>query len=789
MAKGGRKRDKNAGGDDGEPSSSPSKKFKPPRRVPLYWQWEDKRVWVACASDLTKAINDSLDGDGQDVKFEAGGKMLEVKLDKMVQRNCSTGWERRIRCCLQDGNQYFVWQWKDEKRRWNAYGPSDTIALENGRQNNDDTVSLMVAGRNYTINLNDMEQCNDETDVVREVERLKTEHNPSSSPIKLVSTTESDNGEQKKTRSGRRVKNEPKVEEEEEMEEEEQPSTSRAKPKTKSGRWNEGVKTVRITGNRAPVDPECVQMMGKTQVFMDSTSAMYDAMLNQTNLKNNNNKYYVLQLLEETNRKWYHVWFRWGRVGNKGQSNLVNCGTDLEKAKSTFEQKFWDKTKNEWMNRDSFVKVAGKYDQLKLDYNIKDTDVESSGDAKESKPKVPSKLDIRVQNLVSLICNVKAMEDLVIEMKYDTQKAPLGKLTVDQIKAGYLALKQIEKCIEGSIIGDQLIKACDAFYTRIPHNFGMQRPPVIQTKNEFKAKLALLEALSDIQVALTVLKSEKNEDEHPIDQQYHALKCQMKPIDKTSETFKVCIHLCSSFLHIFFLHQYNCDTDVESSGDANESKPKVPSKLDIRVQPQPVCPPLAQQTHPVPSARDLQRPLREPWHNTHTRGNNLAQRCLKPRMLLWHGSRMTNWAGILGQGLRIAPPEAPVTGYMFGKGVYFADMSSKSANYCFATRTNPTGMLTLCEVALGNENQLLAADYKADALPAGKQSVKGLGSIAPDPKKNFTMDDGTIVPLGKGMNTKVVNPNGYTLNYNEYVVYNTNQIRMRYLVKLKFNFK
>jgi poly [ADP-ribose] polymerase len=35
------------------------------------------------------------------------------------------------------------------------------------------------------------------------------------------------------------------------------------------------------------------------------------------------------------------------------------------------------------------------------------------------------------------------------------------------------------------------------------------------------------------------------------------------------------------------------------------------------------------------------------------------------------------------QGLRIAPPEAPVTGYMFGKGVYFADSSSKSANYWY----------------------------------------------------------------------------------------------------------
>ena len=38
------------------------------------------------------------------------------------------------------------------------------------------------------------------------------------------------------------------------------------------------------------------------------------------------------------------------------------------------------------------------------------------------------------------------------------------------------------------------------------------------------------------------------------------------------------------------------------------------------------------------------------------------------RQLLWHGSRLTNFVGILSQGLRIAPPEAPVTGYMFGKG-------------------------------------------------------------------------------------------------------------------------
>jgi poly [ADP-ribose] polymerase len=33
---------------------------------------------------------------------------------------------------------------------------------------------------------------------------------------------------------------------------------------------------------------------------------------------------------------------------------------------------------------------------------------------------------------------------------------------------------------------------------------------------------------------------------------------------------------------------------------------------------------------------------------------------LHNRQLLWHGSRLTNYVGLLSQGLRITPPEAPV---------------------------------------------------------------------------------------------------------------------------------
>lgn len=92
-------------------------------------------------------------------------------------------------------------------------------------------------------------------------------------------------------------------------------------------------------------------------------------------------------------------------------------------------------------------------------------------------------------------------------------------------------------------------------------------------------------------------------------------------------------------------------------------------------------------------------------HKVRRHGEELRYKPFKKlhnRKLLWHGSRITNFAGILSHGLRIAPKEAPVTGYMFGKGVYFADMVSKSANYCSTNLSSPTGLLLLCEVALGN---------------------------------------------------------------------------------------
>ena len=62
--------------------------------------------------------------------------------------------------------------------------------------------------------------------------------------------------------------------------------------------------------------------------------------------------------------------------------------------------------------------------------------------------------------------------------------------------------------------------------------------------------------------------------------------------------------------------------------------------------------------------------------------NKFNPKKLGNRKLLFHGSPFSNFVGILTNGMRIAPPEAPSSGYLFGKGAYTADVAGKSANYC-----------------------------------------------------------------------------------------------------------
>ncbi|XP_019121431.2 poly [ADP-ribose] polymerase 2 [Larimichthys crocea] len=619
-----------------------------------------------------------------------------------------------------------VWQWKGDEGQWEPYAPSACAVLDSAVSSGQTSVTLSSgSGTAYEVDLKKMVQINPVTKYKRKIrsQTVKAEipndagdstaHNGKPAEVK-----EEEASEQPAAKKKRGSKSQTKTE-------------KTPKEEIKS---EEVVRTVVMKG-KAPVDLECKAKLGKAHVYNEGND-VYDVMLNQTNLQFNNNKYYLIQLLEDDSSKAYSVWMRWGRVGKVGQNSLTACGGDLLKAKDIFKKKFLDKTKNEWEGRATFEKVAGKYDMVFMDYSTNDKE-ENQTTVDSAPKKRTSKLDVKIQSLLELICDIKAMEECVLEMKFDTRKAPLGKLTSEQIRAGYTALKKIEECLKKKGSNRELLEACNQFYTRIPHDFGLKTPPIIRTEDELKEKIALLEALSDIQIAVKMVQSSKDGDEHPLDRQYRSLQCQVQPLESGSNEYKV-------------IEKYLLSTHAPTHSDYTMSV------LDI-----------------FSVDRDGER------------NNFLSQ--LHNRTLLWHGSRLSNWVGILSKGLRVAPPEAPVTGYMFGKGIYFADMSSKSANYCFASQNSQVGLLLLCEVALGDSNELLDADYEANNLPPGKHSTKGLGQTGPDPENSVTLD-GVTVPMGPGKKTGVGKHNSYSLLYNEFIVYNPAQVRMRYLLRIKFNY-
>ncbi|XP_027742065.1 protein mono-ADP-ribosyltransferase PARP3 isoform X3 [Empidonax traillii] len=218
------------------------------------------------------------------------------------------------------------------------------------------------------------------------------------------------------------------------------------------------------------------------QVYED-----YDCTLNQTNISANNNKFYIIQLLEHDGA--YSVWSRWGRVVD---------GVD-----------------------------GGKVCKQRV---------------------LPCTLDKDTQELVSLIFSSDMFRDAMQTMNIDVKKMPLGKLSKQQIARGFEALEELETALqEQPPQASRLEELSSRFYTIVPHNFGRARPPPINSPDLLRAKKDMLLVLADIEVAQSLqaqkVKEEEEEKEkevpHPLDQDYALLCCQLSLLDSASREYQL----------------------------------------------------------------------------------------------------------------------------------------------------------------------------------------------------------------------------------------------------------
>lgn len=640
-----------------------------------------------------------------------------------------------------------TWQFANDHNGFNNFDAASTGALEQCYTSNNGkgVVKLFLNGWPYEYDFDNMTQNNTKTNKVRKITRIAP-----ATPAAAGA-------------AGKRVR--PKNDDASDDDDEGNKKSHKAEGGKKSG--NDKSAANKSGGTAASLGKVVIKGRGAVDSFsgkqdschvIENGNVVYQCTLNQTNISNNNNKFYIGQALASDDGKQFFAWFRWGRIGETGQSSLAAAATEAA-AITLFTKKFSDKTGNSWANcgadYSKFVKKDGLYQLMAIDLGNSTSDklnqaaaaLENVAGNANQPTEEASKLPVAVQNLMKIISNKEEMTRALKELEIDTKKMPLGMISKDQIKTANAHLKKIEaELAKAQPSNDLLSKETSAFYTLIPHDWGRRTPPVIKTAEMLQQKIDLMDVLSGLEVAAKLLDAGANNNNNGagaaaktipnrLDRAYSTLNNQIVPLDHNSEEFKRLEE---------YLHNSHAPTH-------NMYKLKV---IDIFT---------------VDRAGEAER--YKPFHTLHN------------RQLLWHGSRLTNWMGILSQGLRIAPPEAPVTGYMFGKAAYHTNTSSKSANYCFTTSEQTTGFMLLNETALGNQKEYKKADSNASVDMKKFHSVIGLGRSAPDPKGNYVDADGVIIPMGKVVPTGV---NDTVLLYPEMMVYDVAQAKMRYLFRLEF---
>lgn len=93
---------------------------------------------------------------------------------------------------------------------------------------------------------------------------------------------------------------------------------------------------------------------------------------------------------------------------------------------------------------------------------------------------------------------------------------------------------------------------------------------------------------------------------------------------------------------------------------------------------------------------------------------------------LFHGTRSANVRHILRTGLII--PHHAANGSRFGRGIYFADKSKRSYNYCGGN--SRFKIMFIADVALGTPKKLTGDDGRLTQAPAGYDSVWGVQSYS-----------------------------------------------------------
>ncbi len=101
---------------------------------------------------------------------------MTIKFQDMVQINKKTKFMRRVRLYLEfkDKSGFFVYEWENENKKWEAYAAEVMVKLADAVNNDQTTLSVTCQNRSYDIDLTKLIQKNTSTNVTRKIRCVKS---------------------------------------------------------------------------------------------------------------------------------------------------------------------------------------------------------------------------------------------------------------------------------------------------------------------------------------------------------------------------------------------------------------------------------------------------------------------------------------------------------------------------------------------------------------------------------------------------------------------------------------
>ncbi|XP_010326979.1 protein ADP-ribosyltransferase PARP3-like isoform X2 [Solanum lycopersicum] len=478
--------------------------------------------------------------------------------------------------------------------------------------------------------------------------------------------------------------------------------------------------------------------------ILEKDGLLYNCALSICNQKKKLNDFCIMQLVMSSENR-LHMYLRRGRNGDSLRADdKLEEWENVDYAIKEFARLFEEMTGNEfehWEREKKIHKKHHKFYPIDIDDGI-EVRHGALGLRQLGSAAAHSKLDSVVANFMKVLCSQEIYRYALMELVHDSPEIPIGMLTNFHLRrCEEILLHFVEKIKSMKETGPEAEGVWHEFsqmwFTLMPST----RPFTFRDYTDLAEHAAsAYETIRDINFASRIIEDMSGSTlDDPLFECYKKLRCSVSPLEKESDDYKMIVNYLEKTYEPVQVGDMSYGISVENI--------------------------FAVEASACPSLDEIKG--------------------LPNKVLLWCGTRSSNLLRHLQKGFLPSVCSLPVSGYMFGRAIVCTDAAAEAARYGFTAVDRPESFLVLAVASLGDEiKEFPSPPEDTRALEEKKIGVKGLGRKKTNEKEHFVWKDDIKVPCGKLIPSEHKDS---VLEYNEYAVYDPQQVSIRYLVAVKFD--